>query len=87
MKQANMTRFLWINETMRPTYVDSLIKITMKKNIFNIQLTKRWFIGESKKKNHPNSSEFDNWAECFMVINSRLLMKAFVYQTGLVASD
>lgn len=82
-----MVGFLWINETRRLLQVYSLVKITMKKGVFNIQLTERPSVGYGMRENHPYSGELDNRAKGIMIVNPGLLVKSFSDETSLVACD
>lgn len=81
-----MVRFVRIKEARRLAHVDRLVEITMEKGVFDIQFSKRPFVGHRKREreNNPYCSKLDYRAKGFMIVNPRLLMEVFGYKTSLI---
>lgn len=57
---TNLIMKLRVNITRRLPYVNTLSKITMKEDIFNIKLMNGPIFGTSDAKNNTNSSRFNH---------------------------
>lgn len=72
-------------KTRRLTHVYLFGEKTMQKRILNVNLSHRPASRIGHGKNSPDGGWLDNRAECFPIIESSLLMKAFGNETSLVA--
>jgi len=81
-----MIRVCRINKTRRLLAVHYLIKMSMKKGIFHIELMDRPMTRDCKAKNSPGSCRLHHRIESLVTINTMLLCKTSDNPAGLMAS-
>ena len=74
-----------INETRRLLHVYLFRKSTMEESIIGIKLSNYPVIMKGKCENQANSSRFDHWTKCLIVVKARPLVKALGNKMSLVS--
>lgn len=85
VKTTNMTRKGGMNVPMRLLHVDLLIKIIVKKSIFDIQLVNEPVFGYVNAQDDTNGGGFESMIEIVIKIKARLLRESLCNQATFVA--
>ena len=83
---ANISGMVWINEIRKLSYINIFSGMSMKKCIFDVQLSNGQS-SEMMRENNMNYNRFDNWTERVTIINILSLIKVLSNYMGFISLD
>lgn len=79
---TNIFRMIRINKTWWLRHINIFGKLTLKKGVIDIQLTKRPAMTNINTKNKPYCGGLNNWTESVIIVHTRPLIEPFVNKTS-----